>query len=169
MHSALKRDGKPLYDYARAGIERRARADAASRIHAIRVVEGEGDLLDDRRLDAARAPTSARSAKTSARRSAAARTWRRCGRTASGTPTAPRRCTLARLDGLDEAALDALPAAPDALVAAWPRDRPLDDDAGRFLAGVRRRLDLDDAPGVARLRPRARRVPRHLRTSSAAS
>src|SRR6476620_10919129 len=43
MHSALKRDGKPLYEYARAGIEVE-RVARRVRIHSIRVVEGEGDL-----------------------------------------------------------------------------------------------------------------------------
>ncbi len=41
MHSALKRDGKPLYDYARAGIELE-REPRRVTIHSIRVVEGEG-------------------------------------------------------------------------------------------------------------------------------
>ena len=49
MHSALKRDGKPLYDYARAGIEVE-REPRRVTIHAIDVVDGEGDALDDRRL-----------------------------------------------------------------------------------------------------------------------
>jgi tRNA pseudouridine55 synthase len=38
MHSALKQDGKPLYEYARAGITRE-RAPRAITIHAMRVLE----------------------------------------------------------------------------------------------------------------------------------
>ena len=78
MHSALKHEGKALYEYARAGIEvERARAQrhASTRID---VVDWQADDAGARRASAARAPTSARWPKTSARRSAAARTWRRC-------------------------------------------------------------------------------------------
>jgi tRNA pseudouridine55 synthase len=38
MHSALKQDGKPLYEYARAG-ETRERAPRQIRIHAMRLIE----------------------------------------------------------------------------------------------------------------------------------
>jgi tRNA pseudouridine55 synthase len=76
MHSALKKDGKALYEYARAGetVEREPR----------QVTIHELELLDMRpawaspqlrlRVRAARAPTSAPWAKTSARRWAAAAT-----------------------------------------------------------------------------------------------
>ena len=43
MHSALKHDGKPLYEYARAGHRGRARAAPRAASHSIRVVEGSGD------------------------------------------------------------------------------------------------------------------------------
>ena len=70
-------------------------------------------------------------------------------RIASGTLDARRgEHAGASSTGCDEAALDARLLPPDALVAAWPRVVLSDDDAGRFLAGVRRRLDLDDAPAV---------------------
>ena len=36
----------------------------------------------------------------------------------------------------------------DALVAHWPAVYLADDDAGKFLAGMRRLTDLDDAPSV---------------------
>ncbi|HRP98620.1 MAG TPA: tRNA pseudouridine(55) synthase TruB [Rhodocyclaceae bacterium] len=44
MHSALKRDGKPLYEYARAGIEVE-RAPRRVRIDALELVEAAGDTL----------------------------------------------------------------------------------------------------------------------------
>ena len=77
MHSALKNDGKALYEYARAGIE----VERAPRA---------GDDPRDRRRRRRRRPLDASTsrcskgtyirtlAKTSARRWAAARTWRRC-------------------------------------------------------------------------------------------
>src|SRR5437667_8080788 len=42
MHSALKRDGKPLYEYARAGVDVE-RAARRVTIHRIAVVSGQGD------------------------------------------------------------------------------------------------------------------------------
>jgi len=69
-------------------------------------------------------------------------------RVASGALGIEAATTLAQLDGLDEASLDARLLPPDALVAAWPRVVLTNEDAGRFLAGVRRRLDLDDAPAL---------------------
>lgn len=47
MYSALKRDGKPLYEYARAGIELE-RASRRVTIHALRLVDPVGDLADGR-------------------------------------------------------------------------------------------------------------------------
>ena len=43
MHSALKHDGKALYEYARAGIDGRARAARAVTIHRIDIVDVAGD------------------------------------------------------------------------------------------------------------------------------
>jgi tRNA pseudouridine55 synthase len=47
MYSALKRDGKPLYEYARAGIEIK-RASRRVRIHELRLVADDGSFTDDR-------------------------------------------------------------------------------------------------------------------------
>ena len=44
MYSALKRDGKPLYEYARAGIELE-RAARAVTIYAIKLLEWQGDTV----------------------------------------------------------------------------------------------------------------------------
>ena len=44
MYSALKRDGKPLYEYARAGVEIE-RAPRQVRIHALDLVEAFGDTI----------------------------------------------------------------------------------------------------------------------------
>jgi len=44
MHSALKRDGRPLYELARAGVEVE-RAPRSVRIHGLRLIERTGDTL----------------------------------------------------------------------------------------------------------------------------
>ncbi|MCM2306944.1 MAG: tRNA pseudouridine(55) synthase TruB [Sulfuritalea sp.] len=47
MYSALKRDGKPLYEYARAGIEVE-RAPRRVFIHELRLLAGQGDFANGR-------------------------------------------------------------------------------------------------------------------------
>jgi len=146
MHSALKRDGKPLYEYARAGIEVE-RAARRVRIHSIRVVEGEADLwtIDVRCSKGTYIRTLGEDIGAALGCGAHLDALRRV---ASGALDIEAATTLAQLDGLDEASLDARLLPPDALVAAWPRVVLTNDDAGRFLAGVRRRLGLDDAPAL---------------------
>jgi tRNA pseudouridine55 synthase len=71
MYSALKRDGKPLYEYARAGItlEREARNVI---IHKLELLDYQAPLRI--RVTCSKGPTSACWAKISAKRWAAART-----------------------------------------------------------------------------------------------
>ena len=160
MHSALKHDGKPLYDYA----ARRHRASsanrAASRFTRSAVVGRGGRPLDDRRRAAARAPTSAPWPRTSARRSAAARTWRRCAASAAAAWTSPRRARwrIARRRS-STAALDARPAAgrrarspPGRRSSSMPRTRAASSPAcaaGSTLADARR-MSASTAPSAAR-------------------
>jgi tRNA pseudouridine55 synthase len=146
MHSALKRDGKPLYEYARAGIEL-DRAARRVRIDSVRVVDGEADLwtIDVRCSKGTYIRTLGEAIGVALGCGAHLEALRRV---ASGALDVAAAATLAQLDALDEASLDARLLPPDALVAAWPRVVLSDDDAGRFLAGVRRRLDLDDAPAL---------------------
>jgi tRNA pseudouridine55 synthase len=146
MHSALKRDGKPLYEYARAGIEVE-RVARRVRIDSIRVVEGAGDqwTIDVRCSKGTYIRTLGEDIGAALGCGAHLDALRRV---ASGALDIEAASTLSQLEELDEASLDARLLPPDALVAAWPRVVLSDDDAGRFLAGVRRRLDLDDAPAL---------------------
>ena len=146
MHSALKHDGKPLYDYARAGIEVE-RAERDVRIDRVDVVEGEG----------ARWVLDVACSKGTYVRTLAEAIGERLGcgahlaalrRTGSGHLAIGQAATQETLAGLDEAGLDALLLRPDSLVARWPRVTLSAGDAGRFLTGLRRRLELDDAPAV---------------------
>ncbi|MEO5844008.1 MAG: tRNA pseudouridine(55) synthase TruB [Caldimonas sp.] len=146
MHSALKRDGRPLYEYARAGIELE-RAPRPVRIDWLRVVDGEGDLWT---IDVA--CSKGTYIRTLAEDIGAALG---CGahlaalrRIASGALALRSAVTFSALDELDEAALDTHLLSPDSLVASLPRVVLSSDDAGRFLAGVRRRLPLADAEAV---------------------
>jgi tRNA pseudouridine55 synthase len=146
MHSALKHDGKPLYEYARAGIDvaREARAVA---IHSIDVVEGQGDrwTIDVHCGKGTYIRTLAEDIGKALGCGAHLQALRR---SASGPLSIKAAHTLAALEALDETARDALLRAPDALLAEWPLIRLAGDDAGRFLSGERRRVPLPDAPNV---------------------
>jgi tRNA pseudouridine55 synthase len=146
MHSALKKDGKALYEYAREGIEVE-RAPREVVIYKL-ALAALSDI--DIRIEAT--VSKGTYIRTLGEDIGAALG---CGahldalrRVASGALDIEAATTLAQLDGLDEASLDARLLPPDALVAAWPRVVLTNDDAGRFLAGVRRRLNLDDAPAL---------------------
>jgi tRNA pseudouridine55 synthase len=146
MHSALKHEGKPLYDYARAGIaiEREPRAIT---IHAIGIVEGEGArwTLDISCSKGTYIRTLAEDIGEALGCGAHLAALRRTG---SGRLGIAAALTIDRLEGLSPAELDEVLLPVDALVADWPRVALTTEDAGRFLAGVRRRLTLADAPAI---------------------
>ncbi len=146
MHSALKHEGRALYEYARAGVEVE-RAARQVTIHAIHIVEWQAERLV---LDVA-------CSKGTYIRTLAEDIGQALGcgahlqalrRTASGPLTVDQAVTLEQLQALDAAGREALLLRPDALLAAWPAVHLPDDEAGRFLNGLRRRIALADAPAV---------------------
>ena len=146
MHSALKHEGRALYSFARAGIEIE-RAAREVTIHAISVVDWQHDAL----------VIDVRCSKGTYIRTLAADIGEALGcgahlaalrRTASGALRLADAHTLESLAALDEAGRDALLLPADTLLADWPEVRLGDEDAGRFLSGLRRRLEANDAPCV---------------------
>ena len=144
MHSALKHEGRALYEYARAGIEI-DREPRRVTIHSIDLIEGESDRWT---LDVS--CTKGTYIRTLAADIGAVLG---CGahlaalrRTSSGALSLVRAHDIVSLERLDEDSLDALLLPADALVADWPRIVLSTEDAGRFLSGVRRRLGIADAP-----------------------
>ena len=69
-------------------------------------------------------------------------------RTHCGPLTLEQAITLEALQALSEPEREALLLPPDALLAAWPSVCLPDDEAGRFLTGLRRRVALADMPAV---------------------
>jgi tRNA pseudouridine55 synthase len=154
MHSALKHEGRPLYEYARAGIELE-RASRRVTIHAIDIVDWQADVLV---LDV-------RCSKGTYIRTLAADIGEALGcgahlaglrRTASGPLTLMGAVTLDALEAMAEAEREALLQPADLLLADWPQVRLDSENAGRFLSGVRRRIPLADAPAVRVYGPEAR-------------
>jgi tRNA pseudouridine55 synthase len=146
MFSALKHEGKALYDYARAGIEI-DRPKRAVTVHQIDIVSWH-----DAELVIAVSCSKGTYIRTLAEDIGA---LLGCGahlgglrRTGSGTLDVAQAITIEALHALTEAERDALIQPADVLVAAWPEVRLPDDEAGRFLCGLRRRVALADALAV---------------------
>jgi tRNA pseudouridine55 synthase len=146
MHSALKRDGKALYEYARAGIEVEREARAVT-IHRLDIIEGEHDTwsIDVHCSKGTYIRTLAEDIGAALGCGAHLVALRRTG---SGALTLDGAHTLEQLALMSEGQRDAALLATDALLADWPVVRLCSEDAGRFLSGVRRRLPLADAPHV---------------------
>lgn len=151
MYSALKRDGKPLYEYARAGIE----VDRAPRsivIHELRLELAE----DAERQTLLR--IHVRCSKGTYVRSLAQDIGEALGcgahlralrRVATGAFNLARCVTLESLERMDEAGRDACLLPVDALLGEHLPIALDAVEAGRFLSGLRRRGAWPDAAQVA--------------------
>jgi tRNA pseudouridine55 synthase len=147
MHSALKKDGKALYQYAREGVEveRAARevtihslalaASSASDIR-IRATVSKGTYIRTLGEDIGEALGCG--AHLTALR-----------RTATGGFDVSQCVTLEALEAMDEVERLAQLLPTEALVADHTRVTLGVEDAGRFLSGLRRRGEWADAPAVA--------------------
>jgi len=157
MHSALKHEGRALYDYARAGItiERAARAVT---IHAIDIppldTQGVADewVIDVRCSKGTYIRTLAEDIGRALGCGAHLSALRRTGCGPLGLSGAH---TIEQLAAMDDAGRDACLQPTDCLLADAPVVRLDDEDAGRFLSGVRRRLTVPDAPLVRVYGPQA--------------
>jgi tRNA pseudouridine55 synthase len=146
MHSALKRDGKAYYEYARAGIEIEREARRVT-IHEINLMGGLHDqwMIDVRCSKGTYIRTLAEDIGEALGCGAHLVALRRTG---SGALTLQDALTLEQLNDMSEEQRDAALLAADTLLADWPAVRLNDEDAGRFLSGVRRRVPLADTPQV---------------------
>ena len=146
MHSALKHEGRALYDYARAGIEIE-RAPRKVTIHAIDIVHWQdAELVID--VSCSKGTYIRTLAEDIGQELGCGAHLSALRRTGSGALAVEQAITLEALQALNEAERDALLLPPDVLVAGWPAVHLPDDEAGRFLTGLRRRVTLADAPAV---------------------
>ncbi|HEU4460030.1 MAG TPA: tRNA pseudouridine(55) synthase TruB [Methylibium sp.] len=144
MQSALKHEGRALYDYARAGIE----VERAPR----RVTVHRFDIVARHAVDAME--VELRVSKGTYVRTLAEDLGEALGcgahlvalrRLASGALSLDGAVDLEALQALDPDEREARLLPPDALLGDVPAVHLSADDAGRFLAGVRRRIDAEDA------------------------
>jgi tRNA pseudouridine55 synthase len=147
MYSALKRDGKPLYEYARAG----------------QTVEREGRTVTIHRLELMACALPDVTFRVTCSKGTYVRTLAEdigealgCGahlvalrRTGVGALTLDHAVTLDTLSDADDAARDAWLQPVDALLSTFPRVELDTDATRRFLHGQRLRLDeIQHAPGT---------------------
>ncbi len=146
MHSALKHQGKALYDYARAGIEVE-RPSRRVQIHTVHVVAHAGDelVLDVQCSKGTYIRTLAEDIGQALGCGAHLAALRRTG---SGALCIEQAITIEALQGLSEPEREALLLPPDVLLSQMPEVQLPADEAGRFLTGLRRRVALDDKPAV---------------------
>ncbi|MBA3597916.1 MAG: tRNA pseudouridine(55) synthase TruB [Methylibium sp.] len=146
MHSALKHEGRALYEYARAGVEIERTARRVS-VHRLDILRWQHDALE----------IEVCVSKGTYIRSLAEDLGRLLGcgahlaalrRTASGRLDVAGAITIDGLAALSEAEREARLLHPEVLLADWPAVRLAADDAGRFLSGLRRRVDEADCAAV---------------------
>jgi tRNA pseudouridine55 synthase len=152
MHSALKKDGKALYDYARAGIEVEREARDVT-IHALEVKEIEADEQGRRRLQIHVTCSKGTYIRTLGEDIGNALG---CGahlsalrRTVTGPFTADACISLKNLEALTESEREARLLPVDALLEGHTAVTLDVDDAGRFLSGLRRRGNWPDCARTA--------------------
>jgi tRNA pseudouridine55 synthase len=146
MHSALKHQGKALYEYARQGIDIE-RPPRQVTIHRIDILSWQGDVLE---LDV-------QCSKGTYIRTLAQDIGEALGcgahliglrRTGSGGVSLNGAVTLEALMAMSEAERDAHLLPADILLNDWPEVLLTEPEAARFLTGLRRRTRLADAPQV---------------------
>ncbi|MCX7150847.1 MAG: tRNA pseudouridine(55) synthase TruB [Rhodocyclales bacterium] len=151
MYSALKRDGKPLYQYARAGIEVE-RAPRRIHIYELRLLDGGDELANGRFV------FEVRCSKGTYVRTLAADIGERLGcgahlavlrRTGIGELDVARAHSITILEGLTVEARDALLLPPDSLLSDLAEVRLDIADAARLRHGQAVRWSAEEG---ARLR-----------------
>ena len=154
MHSALKHEGRPLYAYARAGVEIE-RTPRRVTLHRIDIVSWHSPLLvlDVRCSKGTYIRTLAEDIGAALGCGATLAALRR---TASGPVEVAQSITIEALAGLNEAEREGRLLPADTLLADWPEVRLPDDEAGRFLTGLRRRITAADAAHVRVYGPQPR-------------
>jgi tRNA pseudouridine55 synthase len=146
MHSALKHQGRALYEYAREGVEIERPARSVN-IHSIAIQSWHADelVIDVACSKGTYIRTLAEDIGEALGCGAHLSALRRTG---SGALNVQDSITIEQLQALAEDEREARLLRSDVLLAGLPEVALPDDEAGRFLCGLRRRVTLADAPAV---------------------
>ena len=146
MLSALKHQGRALYEYARAGVEVE-REPRRVTIHRLAMVSWRTpELVLD--VVCSKGTYVRTLAETIGAALGCGATLAALRRTASGPASLTEAITIEALEALDDASRLARLRPADLLLADWPAVHLAADEAGRFLTGLRRRVTRADAPHV---------------------
>lgn len=147
MHSALKKDGRALYEYAREGVEvERAPRDVVVRALSLRLLAPDRIAL---RAEVSKGTYIRSLAEDIGEALGCGAHLTALRRTATGGFSAADCIGLAELESLAESERLARLLPAEALVADHARVTLGTEDAGRFLSGLRRRGIWPDALAVA--------------------
>lgn len=146
MHSALKKDGRALYHYARAGIEVE-RSVRRVTVHRLEILDWEHDRLV---IDVACSKgTYIRTLAADLGDLLGCGAWLQAlRRTATGGASVDDAISIEALAALPQGERERRLLPPDVLLAHWPALLLPDDEAGRFLSGLRRRVAQADQSHV---------------------
>lgn len=146
MYSALKHEGKALYEYARAGVEIEREARRVT-IHRLDILSWQAEVLEIEVVcsKGTYVRTLAQDLGEKLGCGAHLTALRRVG---SGPLHIDQAVSLDALIEMSEAQRDALLMPPDTLLADWQAVVLDESEAGRFLSGLRRRVALPDAESV---------------------
>lgn len=146
MQSALKHEGRALYEYARAGVEVERRPRRVQ-VHRLDIVGRQDDELQ---IEVC--VSKGTYVRTLAEDLGAALG---CGahlvalrRVASGPVGLDEAITIDALQALEPAERESRLLPPDVLLSGWPSVRLAADEAARFLTGLRRRTEARDCEAV---------------------
>lgn len=146
MHSALKKDGRALYEYARQGLEvDRPKRDVT--VYHFDILECRGDEIDIA-VDVSKGTYIRTLAEDFGALLGCGAHLTALRRVRSGPVDVSNAVTLDALVAMTEVERQACLQIPDVLVSDWPSICLGEEDASRFLCGLRRRVAHSDAPHV---------------------
>ena len=148
MQSALKHEGRALYEYARAGIEIE-RAARRVTVHRLDILARQHDVLEIE-VCVSKGTYVRTLAEDLGRALGCGAHLTALRRVASGPVGLADAATIEALQALEPAAREARLLPPDVLLSHWPALHLSADEAARFLCGLRRRVA--DAPDAAAVR-----------------
>ncbi len=151
MHSALKKDGKALYEYARAGIEveREARAITMHKLDVALALVDSGQSAINMIVKCSKGTYIRTLGEDIGEALGCGAHLTRLRRTATGDFTVAQCVTLEALEAMTEGERLACLLPVDALLERHTAVMLDGENAGRFLSGVRRRGNWPDADMVA--------------------